>query len=158
MAGEAWDLERSLFLEEALLSRYMAATDIEGLGARGLLAQDAWIAQGAPLEKLPDVYEGTSRFLEEIYTGIEEGLRRILVRDAHISVYRSGDDGLWALPQMTVEEARDVTKFLKEHGGIYSHVQYIDDAGTPTGVAKAVYGSRHSLFASKHAEPVASGP
>lgn len=158
LAGEAWDLTRSLFLEESLGARFMAATDIEGLGARGLIAQDAWIARGARTEDLARVYESPSRFLEEVYQSIEEGLRRILGRDARIGLYRSGDDGLWSLPSMTPEQQRDVAQFLKDHGGVYSHLQTIDGAGTPAGVAKAVFESRRKLFASKHAPPTETGP
>jgi hypothetical protein len=146
LLADSWGYRRALFLGDVKNSHHMMATDISGLGERAMLAQDAWIEEGAHLSRLENIYEGTTRFLDDQYESIERELRRILGEQADIHVYSSGDDALWGLPQMTIEQMNDVRAFLKSRDNLYSQLSEIAKPGDPESIAFSVHHARDELF------------
>jgi len=163
IVDDSWIFQRSRFLKEAQGARYMVASDIRGLGEKALIAQDQWLASGASPQTLSRVYEGTTAFLNGRYAEVLGGLRKILGPQATIGVYRSGDDALWALPDMTIDQKNAVDSFFKEQGDMYHAVVDVNSQAGAAGVADAVHGAREKLFGDKAAlkhghDPPEAGP
>lgn len=144
-----WDYSRSLFLAEAQDAKYILATDIRGLGNRALLARDKWIAQGSKISELRNVYSKTTVELQKQYEEIENEIGKILGKKVHIPQYISGDDGLWALPNLSSSEFRQLIEYLRSNTRLYSHIELIPPGDISQGLADAIFRSRRALFDSK---------
>jgi hypothetical protein len=146
---DSWIFQRSRFLKEAQGSRYMVATDLQGLGEKALMAQDKWLAEGADPKTLPKVYEQTTQFLDGRYDHVAAELRAVLGPHATLGVYRSGDDALWSLPEMTIEQKAAVDAIFAAQKDMYSAVVEVNSQAGAAGVADAVHGAREKLFSDK---------
>ncbi|MEO5667062.1 MAG: hypothetical protein ABIR96_03295 [Bdellovibrionota bacterium] len=149
VVDESWIFQRTHFLKEAQKARYMVATDIQGLGEKAMLAQDKWLKAGADPKTISTVYADTTKFLNGRYSQVLEGLKKILGQEASIGVYRSGDDALWSLPEMTIEQKNAVDALFQAQSDMYHAVVDVNAAGGPSAVADAVHGAREKLFSDK---------
>ncbi len=126
---EAWALHRAYFMNAAIGAKIIISTDIKGLGTHSLLDRDDWVRRGAVVEDLPHVYERTSQFLEERTGAFEAALRQIIGGDQRIIKYTSGDDGLWAIPELAagkINELKDTLAALSQD--FYFHIEVIPES------------------------------
>jgi hypothetical protein len=157
---ESWVFQRSRFLKEAKEARYMVATDIQGLGERAMLAQDRWLQDGARQADLTQVYSNTTIYLNSRYKEVQTQLKAILGEHATVGLYRSGDDALWSLPDMTIDQKKAVDDLFRSQSDMYHAVVDVNQQGGPEGVADAIHGAREKLFSDKDAlkNGVVAGP
>ena len=145
-ANATWDLSRALFLKKTLQSHYVLATDIQGLGAQALLAQDAWVARGASRAELAQVYAGTTEQLTRSYSELRRDIESIIGYRDSTTLYTSGDDGLLGLPALDQSTFEKIKTLLKNRPGFYTHIEEIDTPGNPESVARAIFEVRKNLF------------
>lgn len=157
---ESWVFQRSRFLKEAKEARYMVATDIQGLGERAMLAQDRWLLDGAKQSELTQVYSKTTSFLNSRYDEVHKKLKTILGEHATVGLYRSGDDALWSLPDMTIDQKKAVDDLFRAQSDMYHAVVDVNQQAGPEGIADAIHGAREKLFSDKDAlkNGVVAGP
>lgn len=157
-----WIVERRMLFAAAKESSHVVVTDIRDLGSIGRRFQDAWIEKGAHLEELPNVYAQSTEALEHLFAQTFLRLKNLIGETKDIHVYRSGDDGIWMLPEMTPDQLAQVKAIFRVLGETgqqhlalslklhYSDVVKINKSKDPNeGVAEALMKARHDLMTAK---------
>jgi hypothetical protein len=151
-----WPVEYRIWLTQLLESNYLKVTDWKNLGAFALEAQDLWIADGASLERLKDVYMETRVFMEEMSKDLLGNLRAAFP-SANVFFFASGDEGHWAFSGISkgdlVRVERVFTNFQSRLGHTefpdmdihQSSMFYIDQRKNHEASAKALLRARNEL-------------
>jgi len=151
MFRDSWDFRRAAFVRDLKESHVVLATDIAGLGEKALLARDKWIASGANKGNIESVYNSTTEYLDGYYKSLHDGLAQIVGGADKVKLYASGDDALWGLPKLTIEQHQAVEELLSSKKDLYHYSHRIQKPGDPESVADSIFGARDSLFALKPA-------
>jgi hypothetical protein len=144
--SDSWIFQRSIFLKNARDSQLIIATDVRGLGKRGLIAQDRFVMNPATkASDLPHIYADTSRYLEERYQKLIADIRALLPKDSQLFAYRSGDDGLLAISNVDPATQKKIADYLREIEDLYSSMTRIQKPGDPESLARALTVARRAL-------------
>lgn len=159
-----WTVERRAFFAMTRDASNVVVSDVQNLGGIARRFQDRWIANGAKIEELPEVYAETTRALESFLGKIYSDLKLILGENAQVRLYWSGDDVIWFLPEVTDEQRHLVKEAFgqaAEFGGtdpeskislrLYNSaiIGIGRDASRSEAVAHALMSARTALFALK---------
>ncbi len=148
----SWSVERTSFFSETLSAKYLIAVDIRGLGNTSAQSRDQWVANGAKLKDLPKVYNRVSKYLDTKFETLENELSDIVGQQ--VRLYRSGDDGLIAVPEVSAETLDKIKLyFAAKNDDLYSHIETVASVGSADDIAKAITTVRDELFSLKPAKP-----
>jgi hypothetical protein len=157
-----WAIQRRTLFANVKDSRFIAVTDVQGLGSIARRFQDHWIARGASLVELQTVYAQSTAALEMFFAETYASLKSIIGKPDGIHVYRSGDDAIWFLPRLAGAKKKAVRELFedlrdtgREHYQLSFRLHYSNlikingDLPIAEGIADALTRARQSLFDGK---------
>ncbi|MDZ4678525.1 MAG: hypothetical protein SGI74_13590 [Oligoflexia bacterium] len=108
-----WQMESRIALENGRNAYYVMLTDVEGLGFQARLAQDQWIAKGAKITELQNIYKPLTNQLNKMSRRIFRGIKRIIGPDKLLIIYQGGGDELSILlPEINANMKLHIEKFM----------------------------------------------